>query len=228
MMRTSVYDALAAVCVPPGSSYPTDLARAIDAVEQDYPKAAEQLRDLERLLPKGDPLALEELFTRTFDVQPTTSLDTGSPLFVEDYKRGALLANLSREHTQAKNDCGAELADNLANVLRLLPRMVDTAIRDEFVHVLLGRAVQEMVREFEPGRLAAKEEIYQKHHKTIIETFDGETRLAYRHALGALVTVLKADFGLKVGLPVEQGSTFVSAVGAEMGIESCNSSCGVK
>ena len=71
-------------------------------------------------------------------------------------------------------------------------------------------------------------QIYQKHHKTIIETFDGETRLAYRHALGALVTVLKADFGLKVGLPVEQGSTFVSAVGAEMGIESCNSSCGVK
>ena len=228
MLRTSLYDALAAVFTHPGPTYLADLARAVTALEHDHPKAAEQLREFERLVPKDDALMLEELFTRTFDVQPITSLDVGYTLFGEDYKRGALLANLSREHTQAKNDCGAELADALANVLRLLPRWTDAAVRDEFVHVLLGRAVQEMVREFEPARLAKKEEIYKKHHQTIIETFAGETRLAYRHALGALLTVLKADFGLKLGLPVEQESTFVAAVGAEMGIENCNSSCGVK
>ncbi len=231
MLRVSLYDALAAVFAHPGPSYLSDLARAITALEHEYPKAAEQLRELERLLPKGNALALEELFTRTFDVQPITSLDVGYTLFGEDYKRGALLANLSREHTVAKNDCGAELADNLGNVLRLLPRWTDAAVRDEFVHVLLGRAVAEMIREFEPARLAKKEEIYKKHHKTIIETFEGETRVAYRHALGALFTVLKADFGVKVGLPVANESTFVAAVGAEMGIEgdeSCNSSCGVK
>lgn len=220
MLRTTTYDALAAVFAHPGPSYLTDLTRAIDAVEHEHPKAAEQLRELERHLPKGDPLKLEELFTRTFDVQPITSLDVGYTLFGEDYKRGALLANLSREHTMAKNDCGAELADNLTNVLRLLPRMVDPAIRDEFVHVLLGRAVQEMIREFEPARLAKKEEIYKKHHKTVIEAMDGEARVVYRHALGAVFTVLKADFGLKIGLPVDQESTFVAAVGAEMSIES--------
>lgn len=227
MLRTTSYDALSAVFTHPGPSYLSDLARAIEAVEHDHPKAAEQLRELERLLPKGNPLMLEELFTRTFDVQPITSLDVGYTLFGEDYKRGALLANLSREHTVAKNDCGAELADNLTNVLRLLPRWADAAVRDEFVHVLLGRAVHEMIREFEPARLAKKEEIYKKHHKTIIETFDGELRLAYRHALGALFTVLKADFGLKMGLPVDQESTFVASVGAEMGIES-DSPCGSK
>lgn len=220
-MRTAIYDALAALFVHPGPSFQADLARAITLVEGDYPKAAEALREFERRLPKGDALVLEELFTRTFDVQPITSLDIGYTLFGEDYKRGAMLANLSREHTVAKNDCGAELADNLANVLRLLPRWVEPAVRDEFVHVLLGRALQEMIREFEPARLAKKEEIYKKHHKTIIETTVGETRIAYRHALGALLTVLKADFGLKVGLPVDQESTFVSAVGAEMGIEGC-------
>src|SRR3990172_6927010 len=107
MMRTSVYDALAAVFVHPGSSYPTDLARAIDAVEQDYPKAAEQLRDLERLLPKGDPLALEELFTRTFDVQPITSLDIGYTLFGEDYKRGAAPPHPDPRPHQAQKQRGA-------------------------------------------------------------------------------------------------------------------------
>ncbi len=228
MLRSSLYDALAAVFAHPRPSYLKDLTTAIAAFEHEYPKAAEQLREFERLLPTGDALALEELFTRTFDVQPITSLDVGYTLFGEDYKRGALLANLSREHTMAKNICGAELADNMSNVLRLLPRWTDAAVRDEFVHVMLGRAVQEMIREFEPARLAKKEEIYKKHHKTIIESFAGETRLAYRHALGALLTVLKADFGLKVGLPVDQESTFVAAVGAEMGIESDSSSCGSK
>ena len=220
-MRAAVYDALAALFVHPGPSYEADLVRAIEVLEADYPQAATALREFQRMLPTGDPLMLEELFTRTFDVQPITSLDIGYTLFGEDYKRGAMLANLSREHTVAKNDCGAELADNLANVLRLLPKWTDTAIREEFVQVLLGKALQEMIREFEPARLAKKEEIYQKHHKTIIEVTPGETRLAYRHALGALFTVLKSDFGLKVGLPVDQESTFAGAVGAEMGIEGC-------
>lgn len=220
-MQQATYNALAALFEHPGPSYEADVVRAIEMVEADYPQAAAALREFQRLLPTGDPLALEELFTRTFDVQPITSLDVGYTLFGEDYKRGALLANLSREHTNAKNDCGAELADNLANVMRLLPKMADPAICEEFVRVLLGKALQEMIREFEPGRLAKKEEIYRKHHKTIIDVSAGETRLAYRHALGAVFSVLKADFKLKMGLPVEQESTFVGAVGAEMGIEGC-------
>ena len=106
-------------------------------------------------------------------------------------------------------------------VVAMMPLEARAAASCQKAELQLGRAVTEMVREFEPARLAKKEEIYRKHHKTIIESKQGEQRLAYRHALDALVWVLKSDFGLKVGLPIEQESTFVSAVGTEMGIEGC-------
>lgn len=221
-MGIANYEALAALFVHPGPSFEAEVAAAIAHCDDHYPKAARALREFAGLLPKGgDLLALQELHTRTFDVQAITSLDIGYTLFGEDYKRGALLANLSSEHKRAGNDCGAELGDHLTNVLRLLPKMTDATLREEFVRVLLAPALREMVREFEPERLAKKEEIYKKHHKTIIEVAPGSTRTAYCHALRALYQVLAEDFALKEGLPEGSESKFAISVGAEMGIENC-------
>lgn len=223
-MSLEHYDLLSKLFAHPGVSFAEDVSRAMTFYGDRYPQAALVLQKFHELLPANDLLALEELYTRTFDVQPITSLDIGYTLFGEDYKRGALLANLSREHRRAENECGSELGDHLTNVLRLLPRLVDAEIREELVHVLLGPAVREMIREFEPARLAKKEELYKKHHKTLIEVAAGETRTAYRHALEALYEVLRVDFGLKLSLPIEQESKFLGAVGAEMTIESCGQS----
>jgi nitrate reductase assembly molybdenum cofactor insertion protein NarJ len=220
-MPTAHYDVLARLFAHPGPEFEADVTRAIVLHSEHYPCVAQRLGEFQRLLPKGDLVALQELHTRTFDVQAITSLDIGYTLFGEDYKRGALLANLSGEHTRAGNDCGAELGDHLTNVLRLLPKLTDAALREEFVRVLLAPALREMIREFEPARLAKKEELYKKHHKTIIEAAAGETRTVYRYALEAVVEVLREDFALKVSLPIAQESKFVGAVGTEMGIESC-------
>ena len=200
-MGLANYDLLAVLFGYPGPSFETDLVRASEYCEADYPAAARSIREFGRLVPKGDLLAQQELYTRTFDVQPITSLDIGYTLFGEDYKRGALLANLSAEHKRAGIDCGIELGDHLTNVLKLLPRLSDASFREEFVQVLLGPALREMVREFEPGRLAKKEELYKKHHKTIISAAEGELRTAYRHLFEALQVVLQADFALRVSLP---------------------------
>lgn len=227
-MTIANYDLLAALFVYPGASYEAELAQAIAAFDGEYPAAARELDKFDALIPKRDLRELRELHTRTFDVQAITSLDIGYTLFGEDYKRGALLANLSNEHTLANNDCGHELADHLTNVLRLLPKLTDLALREELVRVVVGPALREMIREFDGGRLAKKEELYKKHHKTIIEVAEGETRTAYRHALQAVHHVLQADFALRSSLPIEQGSTFVTAVGAELGIESGGSLCAGK
>lgn len=226
-MGVARYDLLAAVIAYPGPSFEADIERAIAFCEGEYSAATRALREFEQLVPKGDLIAQQELHTRTFDVQPITSLDIGYTLFGEDYKRGALLANLSAEHARAKNDCGSELGDHLTNVLRLLPKLSDAAFREEFVRVLVGPALREMVREFEPARLAKKEELYKKHHKTIISFADGDQRTAYRHVLQAILLVLQADFGLKTSLPIEQESKFVAGMGSEMAIES-SGPCAVK
>jgi nitrate reductase assembly molybdenum cofactor insertion protein NarJ len=220
-MALAHYDQLARLFAHPGPSLDADLTAAIACHADACPEAARALRTFAEQLPLDDPIALQELYTRTFDVQPITSLDIGYTLFGEDYKRGALLANLSGEHTRAGNDCGAELADHLTNVLRLLPRMADTALREEFVGVMLVPALRAMIREFDPARMARKEEIYRKHHKTIIETAGGETRTAYRHALEAIASVLQADFGIAGEAPVEPRTTFACSVGVEMDIETC-------
>ena len=220
-MPTEHYDVLASLFAHPGLEFEADVTRAIVLHSELYARAAQRLEEFKRLLPRGDLVVLRELHTRTFDVQAITSLDIGYTLFGEDYKRGALLANLSGEHTRAGNDCGAELGDHLTNVLRLLPKLADVALREEFVRVLLAPALQEMIREFEPARLAKKEELYKKHHRTIIEAAAGETRTVYRHALEALYEVLRADFALMVSLPIDQKSKFVGSIGTEMGIESC-------
>ncbi len=225
-MPMAHYEVLADLFGYPGPTFEVVVMRAVVVCSESYPRAARGLEEFLRLLPRGDLVAHRELHTRTFDVQAITSLDIGYTLFGEDYKRGALLANLSAEHRRAGNDCGAELGDHLTNVLRLLPKLADPALREELVRVLLAPALEEMIREFEPARLAKKEELYRKHHKTIIEAPAGEARTAYRHALEAVLEVLREDFALPVSLPVAEESRFAYAVGTELGIESCGSCAG--
>lgn len=213
------YDCLARIFEAPGPEYPSEIRDVADALRSAYPAATEALERFGALLP-ADAKQRDELFVRTFDVQAITTLDLGYVLFGEDYKRGALLAGLSAEHKHAGNDCGSELGDHLPNVLRLLPKLADTEIRAELVQVVVGPAVREMLREFEPARIARKEEIYRKHHKTIIEHAGSDCRVAYRHALAAVYAALRADFDLPaddIGTPerpVERG------IATEMEIES--------
>lgn len=83
-----------------------------------------------------EPRALEELYTRTFDVNPVCSLETGWHLFGEDYNRGAFLVRLRgllREHGVEES---TELPDHLETVLRLLDAMEEkeaSALAREFV-----------------------------------------------------------------------------------------------
>lgn len=66
---------------------------------------------------------LEELFTRTFDLNPACSLDIGWHLFGEQYDRGDFLVTMRtalQEHGVRED---AELPDHLPSVLRLMARL---------------------------------------------------------------------------------------------------------
>lgn len=215
------YDALAALFAYPGPGFEAALDGVASHFGARYPRAAEELGRFRRQLPDDGLITLQELHTRTFDVQAITSLDIGYTLFGEDYKRGALLANLSAEHGRAGHDCGLELADHLTNVLRLVPRMTDAEVQGEFVRLLLLPALMAMLAEFEPDKMAKKEDLYRRHHKTIIAAMGGDARTAYRHALETVVEVLHEDFGAGEAPAIDQESRFAGAVGDEMTIESC-------
>ncbi len=169
-------------------------ARALPGLLRDrYPAAAAEVEHFLDAIPERTP-DLQELHTRTFDVQSLTTLDIGYVLFGDDYKRGALLSNLNQEHNRAENDCRGELADHLPNVLRLIPKLKDHELLDELVAQILVPALMLMIREFDPGRIEKKNAGYQKHYKTLIDPARGSDATIYCCALRAVMHVLAKDF----------------------------------
>jgi nitrate reductase delta subunit len=111
------------------------------------PAAAEALRrfaDDVRPLSRGER---EELYTRTFDINPVTSLEVGWHLYGEQYERGAFLVTmreLLRTHGVRES---AELPDHLTHVLRLLGTLPDTEAQ-EFCGRILLPALDKMLTGF--------------------------------------------------------------------------------
>lgn len=187
------YGLLAELFDFPGPSTAARGREVLALLRDNYPAAASELQCFLDGIPPL-PLDLQELHTRTFDVQSITTLDIGYVLFGDDYKRAELLSNLTREHTQVENDCQRELADHLPNVLRLLPRLKDRDLRAELVSEILVPALLLMIREFDTSRIEKKNTNYQKHYKTLIDPAPGSDLTIYCRALKALLEVLMKDF----------------------------------
>ncbi len=215
------YAALANLFDYPDADYPRRARAVREALDGGYPAAAAALERFLSLLPVSDVIAMQELFIRSFDVQAITTLDVGYVLFGDDYKRGELLANLNREHREAENDCGRELADHLPNVLRLLPKLADAELIDELVDSVLAPALREMIGEFSSERIAKKNASYKKHYKTIIDTpFVGNDAVTlYQYALAALYEALSTDFAIAEPEPSAQASDFLRSLSTENDIE---------
>ena len=165
----------------------------LDFLSENYPAAAVEVEHFLDAIPERT-LDLQELHTRTFDVQSLTTLDVGYVLFGDDYKRGALLSNLNQEHRRAENDCRGELADHLPNVLRLIPKLKDQDLLDELVGQILVPALMLMIREFDPERIEKKNANYRKHYKTLIDPASGSDSTIYCRTLKAAMHVLAKDF----------------------------------
>lgn len=88
---------------------------------------------------------VQELYTRTFDLNPVCALEIGYHLFGENYKRGEFLANL--RETEAPFDLGQEnqLPDYLPVLLRLLTRLKDEDLRSSLISECLIPALDKML-----------------------------------------------------------------------------------
>ena len=221
MNNNAHYAVLADVFEYPAEGYPQRVRAVREQFAARWPKAARELERFLELLPENDLVKMQELFIRSFDVQAVTTLDIGYVLFGDDYKRGELLSNLNREQLAAKVDCGHELADHLPNVLQLLARLADTELIDELVREIIAPAVNKMIDEFNVKRIQKKNQSYEKHYKTLIETPAAtiEAATLYKFTLRCLLEVLKADFGVAEQIPVVATSDFLRSVSNENEIE---------
>lgn len=192
-MKYAHYSDLAELVDFPGPELAARGPALLDFLCDRYPDAAAEAALFLDAMPRKT-LDLQELYTRTFEVQAVTTLGVGYVLFGDDYKRGALLSNLNREHNDAANDCRGELADHLPNVLRLIPKIEDQGLLQELAEQILVPALMLMIREFDPARIAKKNASYQKHYQTLIDPATGSDPALYRYALKAVLQVLAKDF----------------------------------
>ena len=221
MKHRTHYQLLAGLFEYPDAGYPGRARNIKDALDGRYPDAFAELERFIDLLPANDLHAMQELFTRSFDVQAATTLDVGYVLFGDDYKRGILLANLNREHRNASVDTGTELADHIPNLLRLMAVIEDEEILRDLAYAILAPALLEMISEFSAERIQKRNKSFQKHYKTLIETpaVASEAVTLYQFALKSLYAVLKQDFALIQKMPLKRSVDFLASVSRENEIE---------
>jgi nitrate reductase assembly molybdenum cofactor insertion protein NarJ len=219
------YEHLARLFDYPQADYPRWVQAVYDLLAGKYILAAAEIDAFAKVLPtEGGPFTQEaldevqEIFTRSFDVQSITTLGVGYVMFGDDYKRGELMVNLNREHRDAGIDCGTELPDHLPNVLRLIARWEDRELAAEFVEEVLHPCLERMIAEFSLRRTQARDGLYQKHYKTLIVS-SPERATIFREPLAAVLEVLRKDFTLSAWTPPEQDNDFLRRIGQELEIE---------
>lgn len=85
---------------------------------------------------------LQELFIRTFDLNPACVLEVGWQLYGDEYKRGEFLVRMRQLLAEHHAPASRELPDHLPRVLDLLPRLETeeaAALAGNFVLPALGK-----------------------------------------------------------------------------------------
>jgi len=193
------FDVLANLFRYPRENYLEGVVACKKMLEASYPEASVDFSLFYEIIKHKTNVEIEELFNKTFHIQAICYLDLGYVLFAEDYKRGAFLVNMKNEQRLANNDCGEELADNLPNVLSLLPLIKDQDFVNELAVRIIMPALEKMLQEFDASRMNLKEKVRKKKQKVIIQE-DMKHKNIYQYAIQATLNVFKSYFeGISYG-----------------------------
>lgn len=118
-----IYGRLADLLVYPTTDFPDRVRSAIELLRRSNPTAADFVTEFAHLIEGQPPQRLEELFTRTFDINPICCLEVGWQLHGDNYDRGAFLVRMRQLLRGFGLEESSELPDHLTHMLALLGRM---------------------------------------------------------------------------------------------------------
>lgn len=121
--RTLRYELLGALFAYPTTDYVAALNRCILVLDNAEGDAGRILRPLLERVESMTPAEVEEMYTRTFDINPVCTLEVGWHVYGEDYARGAFLVKMREMLRQHNLPESSELPDHLTHVLVLLGRL---------------------------------------------------------------------------------------------------------
>ena len=143
--KQQLLDSLAGLYEYPTESYSERVAGCRALAEQRSEGRGQAISDLEQRTHGMTRGEVEEMFTRTFEINPVCALEIGWHIYGEDYARGALMVRLRQElRTQGIPEI-TELPDHLTHVLQLLGRLDDSLADDlagRYVLPALGKMIE--------------------------------------------------------------------------------------
>lgn len=177
----------------PGENYPEKAKECLDMLKNHYPSLVEEIKPFVDYICTHTRDEYEELYTKTFDVQPICYLDLGYVIFGEDYKRGAFLLHMQEEQLKAGNDCGTDLSDNISNMLTLYTKTDNQQFLDELSVKILIPGLEKMIAEFKQARIDLKVKVLKKLHKAIIQEELNHGNV-YKNVFSTLLQIVRTDF----------------------------------
>jgi nitrate reductase delta subunit len=143
---------VAGVLSYPGADFLPRVAGCVEALAAGHPRAAARLARFATFALASSPGALEEAYTQAFDVAPVASPYVGDQLFGATRERSYLLSGLRELRREAGLAPGAELADHVAEVLRLVASPIPDDVREDLVREGLAPALAKMLAALEEAR----------------------------------------------------------------------------
>jgi len=123
METPHIYERLSPLFAYPGDTYAADAAQCLAAMRGEQPEAVPALEEFCAAIAPMTTDELQELFTRTFDLNPLCTLEIGWQLWGEDYGRGAFLVKMRDQLRGYDLAESGELHDHLTHALALLARL---------------------------------------------------------------------------------------------------------
>jgi nitrate reductase molybdenum cofactor assembly chaperone NarJ/NarW len=136
---------------------------------------------------------LQELYTRTFDLNPSCALEIGYHLFGENYKRGEFLAHLRETEAPFALGQQQQLPDYLPVLLRLLVKLEDEELRGSLIVECLIPAIEKMLATFKDS---------DNPYRYLLEV----VRVTLQTEAGLVRTERQPRLALRATLPVLQSS----------------------
>lgn len=147
MRTTETFETLARLLEYPRGLDRTTITAAVERVRPASPKAGNALAAFAEGVAGLSLEELEELFTRTFDLDPACCLEVGWQLYGDHYDRGTFLVHMRECLRDLKLPETSELPDHLTQVLRVLARL-EEAPAIEFIEHKALPAVDKMLASF--------------------------------------------------------------------------------
>jgi nitrate reductase delta subunit len=123
MPTPALYSPLARLFEYPDADYAVRARECLGAMRGQHREAAALCERFHAGICGLNTGELQELYTQTFDLNPTCALEVGWHLYGEDYHRGAFLVKMRQQMRDHGVSESSELPDHLSNALRLLERL---------------------------------------------------------------------------------------------------------